>query len=77
MSRVIKGGSLGEFGPGDLHMLLLRLKERKNIRTSVVSFSRAVSSCCDIPQRPSLQRAVFNHVRSLQDRIRRRGQAHA
>lgn len=26
MSRVINGWSLGEVGPGDLHILLLRLK---------------------------------------------------
>lgn len=30
MSRVIKTVSLGEFGPGDLHMLLLRLEHREH-----------------------------------------------
>lgn len=29
------------------------------------------------PQRPPFQRAVFNLVRPLQDRVRRRGQTHA
>jgi len=29
MSRVMKGISLGEFGPGDWHVLLLRLEERE------------------------------------------------
>lgn len=29
MSRVIKGVSLGEFGPGDLQMLLLRLEYKQ------------------------------------------------
>lgn len=31
MSLVIKGGSFGEFGPGDLQMLLLRLDREDEV----------------------------------------------
>lgn len=36
-----------------------------------------VFGCSNIPQRPPFQCAVIDHVGSLQDRIRRRGQTHA
>lgn len=36
MSFVMKGGSFGEFGPGDLHMLLLRLKDKEKDKIKVM-----------------------------------------
>lgn len=86
MSRVIKYVSFGEFGPGDLHMLLLRLEERIWLINIMYTHLLSITdpqyvSCLGfwllIPQRPPFQCAVIDHIGSLQDRVRRRGQTHA
>lgn len=47
------------------------------MQTSFVWASVGFFGSANIPQRPAFQRAVINNVGSLQDRVRRRGQAHA
>lgn len=85
MSLVMNGCSLGEFGTGDLQMLLLRLKKRTrliSITSSLISSSYSaycwqLSNLKHKPQRPPFQCAIINHISSLQDGIRWWGQAHA
>lgn len=87
MSLVMNGDSLGELGPGDLQMLLLRLGgeggvgENKGVVCVCVWAggvgSAVASSRRNAPQRPPLQRAVLHRVGSLQERVGRGGEAHA
>lgn len=77
MSLVIKGGSFGEFGPGDLQMLLLRLDREDEVDGGDRRALRVFLCGCNAPQRPPLQRAVLGRVGSFQHCIRRGGQTHA